>query len=252
MTISRRKFLALSGAAAGVSAVDLNAFAQLPFAPNEYQPNFPRLGLIAIGNDQSYPPANWPTFGKFHVVIIGGNWEIWGDSRAYTREDVVRGIKAASAVGTRVFQYVGYNAIYTSGQGYDPSDPNSFFAAARNNNWWLYESGASGTTVRAGAETYINMTHFAPRDVVTGLWPYEFAAAYSVRMYLSGADSHPRNAAPSLDGLYLDNLFSFPRVDGDWNRDGTIDSKSDPAVQLWLRTGERDFYNELSKIVSVT
>ena len=248
MTISRRKFLALSGAAAGMSAVDLTAFAQLPFASNEYQPDFPRLGLIAIGNDQSYPPANWPTFGKFHVVIMGGNWEIWGDTRAYTREDVVRGIKSASSTGTKVFQYVGYNTISLTGRGYDPADPNSFYAAVNNNNWWLYENGTSGPIVQAGAQGYINMTHFAPPDAATGLRPYEFAAAYSQRMYCSGDALHPRNAAPSLDGLYLDNLFSFPRVYGDWNRDGVTDAKSDPAVQLWLRTGERDFYNQLLKI----
>lgn len=251
MTISRRKFLALSGAAAGVSAVDLAAFAQLPFASNEYQPDFPRLGLIAIGHDQSYPPANWPTFGKFHLIIIGGNYEIWGDSRAYTREDVVKGIKAASPVSSRVFQYVNYNEIYPTGQGYDRGDPNSFFAAVNRNNWWLYENGSSGATVPSTFSsklTLINITHFAPRDLATGLRPYEYGAAYSERMYCSGDALHPRNAAPSLDGFFLDNVFSMPRANGDWNLDGVIDSKADPTVQLWLRTGERDFYNELSKI----
>jgi hypothetical protein len=254
MTISRRKFMALSGAAAGVSAMDLTAFAQNMLAWNNYQPAFPRLGKIANSGDQTYPPANWPAFAKYHVIIIGGNYEVWGDVPpevgAWTREDVVRGIKANSRIGTKVFQYVAYNEIYPTGRGYDVSDPNNFFAAVNRNNWWLYENGTSGTTVQDGAygETYINMTHFSPRDSITGLRPYEFAAAYSAGMYYSGNALHPRNAAPSLDGFFLDNVYSAPRADGDWNRDGVTDSHTNPTVQGWLRTGERDFPYEMSRL----
>jgi hypothetical protein len=248
MTISRRKFLALSGAAAGVSVLDRTAFAQHRSACNIYQPAFPRLGIIAIGTDQTYPPANWPTFAKFHVIIINGSFASWGDARAYTREDVVRGIKAASSIDTKVFQYVGYNTISSTGAGFDSSDPNNFFSAANRNNWWLYENGTSGAAVTAGAQTYINMTQFSPQDPETGFYPYEAAAAYSESMYHSGDPLHPLNAAPSLDGFFLDNVFSGPRVDGDWNRDGSIDSHTDPAVQQAVRTGERDFPDEMSKL----
>jgi hypothetical protein len=251
MSISRRKFLALSGAAAGVGAVDLTAFAQSLLVSNEYEPNFPRLGLIANGGDQTYPPANWPTFAKFHVMIMGGNYEIWGDSRAYTREDVVQGIKAASSIGTKVFQYVDYMEIYPTGRGYVVSDPNNFFAAVNRNNWWLYVNGTSGATVPstfASTLTLINMTHFSPPDSVTGLRPFEFAAAYSERMYHSGDALHPRNAAPSLDGFFLDNVFYGPRADGDYNRDGVTDSHTDPAIELAVRIGQVDFPNEMSKL----
>jgi hypothetical protein len=219
-----------------------------------YHPDFPRLGLIAIAYDQNYEPDTWSTYAKFNVVIIGGNWEIWpeGAGITWTREDVVKGIKADSRIGTKVFQYVDYNEVDPTGSAYDLSDPNNFFAAVNRNNWWLYVNGTSGATVPStfsSQYTLINMTHASPRDLATGLRPYEFAAAYSDRMYHSGDALYPGNAAPSLDGFFLDNVFYSPRANGDWNRDGVTDSDTDPAVQKAVRTGERDFYTEISKLM---
>src|SRR6185312_147042 len=220
-----------------------------------YHPNFPRLGLIAIAYDQNYEPYNWPTYARFNVVIIGGNWEIWpeGAGITWSREDVVKGIKTDSRIGTKVFQYVHYDGVNATGaaaSGDDPNDPNNFFAALNRNNWWLYENGTSGATVPNGYnnQTVVNMTHFSPRDSATGLRPYEFAAAYSKGMYYSGNALQPRNAAPSLDGFFLDNAYWSPRVNGDWNRDGVTDFHTDPAVQKAVRTGERDFSDEMAKL----
>jgi hypothetical protein len=126
--------MVLSGAAAGVSAPDLTAAAQYRFASNEHQPDFPRLVIIAVAYDQTYPPANRPTFAKFHVVIIGGNWDTWDNASAYSREDVVRGIKAQSRVGTEVFQYVDYNYVDPTGSAYDLGDPNNCFEPETNDD----------------------------------------------------------------------------------------------------------------------
>lgn len=246
----------------GMSCLVSTGSCQSPFpganVPAEnYHPNFPRLGLIAIAYDQNYEPANWSTYAKFNVVIIGGNWEIWpeGAGITWTREDVVKGIKAASTIGTKVFQYVDYNELNPSGaaaSGTDPNDPNSWYAAVNRNNWWLYVDGTSGATVPStfsSAYTLINMTHSSPRDVATGLRPYEYAAAWSNGMYHSGNRLQPRNAAPSLDGFFLDNVFYSPRANGDWYRNGVTDSDTDPAIQAYVRTGERDFYTEMSKLM---
>jgi hypothetical protein len=244
--------MALSGAAAGVSAVDLTAFVPKISASTDYDPDFPRLGLAAIGGDQTYPSANWSTYAKFHVVVINGSYEIWADARAYTREDVVTGIHDASSIGTKVFQYVDFNEISPTGGGFDPNDPGSFFHVVGNNNWWLYQQGSSGATVPSPFSsdlTLVNMTHFAPPNPGTGFYPYQAAAQYARDMFISGTGLHPGNAAPSLDGIYLDNTFALPRNDGgDWNRDGVSDSRMDPTVQQWLRTGELDFFTEMASL----
>jgi hypothetical protein len=244
----------------GVSCLALNGTCQrtTPIAnrsAEHYHPNFPRLGLIGIAYDQNYEPDTWSTYAKFNVVIIGGNWEIWpeGAGITWTREDVVKGIKAASTIGTKVFQYVDYNEMIPNAEseGYDPTDPNNWFAAVNKNNWWVYENGTSGPTVPStySAEfTLINMTHASPADAAIGLRPYQYAAAYSDRMYHTGKSPYPSNAARSLDGFFLDNVFWAPRADGDWNRDDVTDSDLDPAVQKTVRIGERDFPDEMSKL----
>jgi hypothetical protein len=224
MSISRRKFIALSGAAAGVSAVDLTAFAQSMFAQNEDQPSFPRLGIIAIGNDQTYPPANWPTFAKFHVIIINGSFEIWGDARAYTREDVVRGIKAASSIDTKVFQYVGYNVISPTGAGFDINDPNSFFAAANRNKWWLYVNGTSGATVQSGAQTYIKIRQ--PGFIRTRL-PRLIRKAYTIQ-----ATSFTRATRHLLSTGFFLTMFSLLRV---WMAIGIVMALQIPMQIRWYK-----------------
>lgn len=213
-----------------------------------YHPDYPRLGLIAIGYDQRYLPEVWPVFAKFNVVIMGGNWERWGDARAYTREDVVSGIKAASTVGTKVFQYIDFSASYP------PSEPDligltGWVNGVQANNWWLYNNGTSGPYAASSPSTIaINMTHFCAPDPTTGLEPYGFAAKYAHDLFFSGTVDHPRDAAPSLDGFFLDNVSNLP-VNGDWNRDGTTDTGSDPTVRHWVQTGERDFYDEMHRLM---
>jgi len=40
--------------------------------------------------------------------------------------------------------------------------------------------------------------------------------------------------------VFEDNVFWRPRVDADWNRDGTIDPKNGPNAGKWLREGYRE------------
>ncbi len=54
---------------------------------------------------------------------------------------------------------------------------------------------------------------------------------------------------PSIDGLYTDNVFWTPRRDGDWNRDGRIDSHSDGQVRTWYREGYRQYVDTLRQLM---
>jgi hypothetical protein len=229
--------------ALGLQCMTLSSHAQAPRV--NYRPDYPRLGMIYIGGDQTYPASVWPTLAKFNVVYIGGNWANWGDNRAWTREDVVTGIKSASTIGTKIFQYTDFESLDTRPNYIIYPD---FIAAVNANNWWLYQNGTSGNVVLdPNNPNYLllNQTPWSPVDPTTGLSPYKTAAKYVYDLFVGGSAAHPRNAAPDLDGLYLDNLWQAPDADGDWTRDGTTDSKTDPTVINGYRAGNADYAKEV-------
>jgi hypothetical protein len=239
----------VSGAvlAVGIMCLALSSYAQESTV--QYHPNFPRLGMIYIGGDQTYPASAWPIMAKFNVVIMGGGWETWGDNRAWTREDVINGVHAASTVGTKVFQYVDFESV-----GVQPAYNSypTYVATVQANNWWLYQVSTSGPTVTSPTNpnfTIINQTHWSPRDPTTGYTPFQAAAKYSYEMFVAGTAAHPRNAAPDMDGIYLDNDWYAPDADGDWKRDdGVTDSQTDPAVENAYRAGNADFAEETHRL----
>lgn len=231
----------------GVLGMALPSYSQNPH-DQSYHPDFPRLGMLYIGGDQTYPASTWPIMAKFNVVVIGGGRENWGDSRAWTREDVVDGVHAASKVGTKVFQYLEFESVATN-----PSLDiyPTFTALVQANNWWLYQNGTTGVPITSPNNSnyqIVNQTHWSPRDPETGLTPFQAAAKYGYDMFIHGTAAHPRSAAPSLDGIFLDNCWQGPDVDGDWSRDGVTDSQTDPAIKNAYRTGNADFAEEIHRL----
>lgn len=213
-----------------------------------YQPNFPRLGMIYIGGDQTYPASVWPIMAKFNVVVMGGGRETWGDSRAWTREDVVNGVHSASTIGTKVFQYVDFESVdIRPAYNIYPT----FTATVQANNWWLYENGTSGPQVTSPNNSnyfIINQTPWSPLDPATHFSPFQAAANYSYNEFIAGTAAHPRNAAPDMDGIYLDNVWYAPDANGDWNRDGVTDSDTDPTIVNGYRAGNADFAKETRRL----
>lgn len=231
-----------------------------------FNPAFPRLGIYAISGSQTYPAAMQEKLARFHVVFIGGNWEGWENGRGYTREDVVTNIKAESQIGTKVFQYVIFEAVWddhTTGHT-TPWNP-TWKQIAVNNNWFVYASGTSGTRIGSDFnpthQWVINPTHYTTKDtsVTPSLWPFESAAKFSYDLFVNPNSSFAAgNKAPSLDGFFLDNTFWTPRMSGDWNRDSSNsnDHDSNPStpgipdhqlndVREQFRIGEKDFYDKI-------
>jgi hypothetical protein len=225
--IQMRRYLAVFAALFGLMLGGPSAWAFT-------KPAFPRLGAFVIGSPQSYDdPAYQAQIAKTHYAVIN-SWPGWaGWSSNTTLEACVKGIKAINP-NTLVFLYVDPNELSLS-----TSAAQMIKSKLDNEHWWVYQGGSAGSLVKStwGNDFYItNMTQFTSKDS-SGLRYIDWYAQWAVDMYYK--------TTPSLDGFYMDNLFWKPRVDGDWNRDGKIDSKDDPAVQSYFRQGNRAYLDAL-------
>jgi IPT/TIG domain len=210
---------------------------------------FPRLAYLAIGGPQTYNSTYQANAAKVPLDIIGGSWEGWGSSLSYDKETVIQNIKAQSHVGTRVFQYVDLNEMYftQSSSGFP-----TYWTAVNNTNWWVYNVGTTGTKAidaedSSGAKGVVNMATYT-LDPSTNLGPYAWGAKYVNDLFHLGTYTGKGNPVPNLDGFFLDNLSPQPYEAGDWLRNNTTQLKTDPAVGLAFRTGEKTFFDEMSAI----
>jgi hypothetical protein len=97
--------------------------------------------------------------------------------------------------------------------------------------WWLYPTRTDGAAVASSYGTSylsINNTMLTAPDS-TGKRSVEWITHYMVdKIYRPN---------PSIDGFFMDNVFWKPRVSGDWNRDGVIESADSAQAATWLRLG---------------
>ena len=205
----------------------------------DFNPPFPRVASYRIGGSQHYDATFQAWAAKQALVIIGGDWEGWA-STGRNRQDVVKNIHALSTLGTKVLQYNICDNVPAS------SDPKPTFTATINaNNWYLWQSGTSGTKEANffNATFYqTNSTEYVPSDA-HGHKLEDAFAIYTDHEYRTGGTA---NAAPSLDGHYHDNVMFVPRSNGDFDRNGTTDQAKDFGSQ-W-RTGERRYFDALASI----
>jgi hypothetical protein len=151
-----------------------------------------------------------------------------------TMQQVVSSIKTQNPA-TRVFLYVDINEL----QNPASSAWSTVQDKLNQMNWWLYPVGGSGTPVQSSFGSNfneINSTVFTPTDS-DGLNFLDWFANYTVQQFYT--------PSPSIDGIYIDNVFAKPRVTGDWNRDGTSDSPSSATTASWYRDGYVRFINQL-------
>ncbi|MGA3131489.1 MAG: IPT/TIG domain-containing protein [Terracidiphilus sp.] len=210
---------------------------------------FPRLAYLATGGPQTYNSTYQTNAAKVPLDIIGGNWEGWGSTLSYDKEDVIASIKAQSTVNTRVFQYVDLNELSfaLNGSGFE-----TYWNEVNNMNWWVYNAGTSGTKTIDGEDSLgdkgvVNMATYTV-DPSTGLGPYAWGANYVNNLLHLGTISGKGNPVPDLDGFFLDNLLAQPDEAGDWLLEGSSQSTSNSTVGLAFRTGEKTFFDEMASI----
>jgi hypothetical protein len=225
-----------------------------------YSPSFPRLGIYAIGGSgslgQAYGTETQWMMSKHHLVVIAGSYEGWASNRGYSREQVVTSIKNQSAVGTKVFQYVILESVA------QPIQLPTWDIRAGQNNWYLLDQ-TTGNRVQTDYPAYqINMTQFAPNDPGPGsLRPFAWGAqlVYDLFVDPTGSYGPPELAAPSLDGMYLDNVFPYAKATGDWDRDNVANDPDDFGfaefdnyginAATWWRAGQLDYFTKIRQLM---
>ena len=201
----------------------------LPLVGAAATPNFPRPAAHFIGSPQNYDNAAvQQRLAKFQLSIIN-YWPGWDSGRSATMNQLVQNIKTTNP-GSRVFLYVIPNQTGTT--------LTDLVNKLDTMHWWLYPSGGAGSPVAdswPGNHT-INTTQFTPADSNGDIY-VDWAAKWANTNYLS--------PNPNVDGLYVDAVYWQPRDTGDWNRDGSTDSNTDPIVRQWYRQGISRYFTKL-------
>ena len=214
--------------------------------------NFPHLGLLSTGGPQKYASSFQTFAAKFHMVVIGGNFETWERGAGYSKERVIESIKTQSFVNTRVFQYIDIHELYNSTYASYNWCP-TWYNQVNARNWWLHTTTTVGTPVvdpQSSQKWLVDMGPNVPVDPATGLGPYQWAAKYVDDLFHLGRHSGT-SAALSLDGFFLDGVMIDPSngggnaANGDWLRIGTTQAHNAATTYSAVMTGEKSFYTYL-------
>jgi hypothetical protein len=214
-------------ALAATAALTVCAAAQA-FTP----PPFPRIGGIQIGGSYDYNSSTYQAELAKQSVMILGYYPGMAPGGTSMQSDI-QAIKAINP-NALVFLYANSDEEMTNPSG-------NAFASLINQinamNWWLYPSGTSGTPVPSwfgdGGAT-INNSPYTPKDSQG-----DDAIDYITKWYVSNF----YDPNPAIDGLFMDNVFTKPRVSGDWYRNGQDLSGSSSQAASALQAGYERWFS---------
>jgi hypothetical protein len=198
-------------------------------------PNFPRVGGIQIGSPFNYQDPTYEANLAKQSIMVLADYPTMAPG-GMSMQQAVSNIKAKNP-NALVFTYVNANQLRPD-QALNTTSWGPFRSQINSMKWWLYSDKSLLQFVNSGfgtaGDNAINMTLFTPKDS-SGNTAIDWMTRFFVNTY-----SKP---APAIDGFFMDNVFWRPYIDGDWNRDGVVDSQTNPTVQSWLRQGYARYFS---------
>jgi hypothetical protein len=219
-----------------LSALSVFAIAQADASTQSTptSPQYPLLGGYLISSPQNYDDATYSTnIAKLNFAILTV-WPSWVGSTGKNMQQTVQAIKAKNP-NEVVVLYQDINELKTS----PAAVWDTLLSQLNSNHWWLYSSGTGGSLVVSdfgGGNYETNTTAVYPANSSNQRY-IDWRASWNVTNFYT--------PNPSIDGFYTDNVFWSPRVNGDWQQNGTTDSDSSPTVQQWYRQGFAQYINNL-------
>lgn len=195
--------------------------------------DYPRLGGTKIGSPHDYSnPTTQAQLAKLDYIVID-YFPSWGTTAAF--QQAVVDIKALNP-NIVIVDYTIQESIHNTWPGLA-----SIRAKLDAEGWWLYLNGACCTKITApdGTST-TNFTNWVPVDANGDRFNTWFAKHIHTNAW---------SQIPALDGTFTDNFFWKPRVDGDWDRNGSTDSQNDPTYYPAFRTGMMAHANTIKSLL---
>jgi hypothetical protein len=195
-------------------------------ASTAFNPDYPRFGSYAIGGSQN---ASTASLAATHVNVVA-YYPTWQNSRGNLQTKVAA-VKAASSIGSMVFPYqILVDALDVWGT--PPQANNEWYAKLEANpDWWVWLNSVTHTTKVVGSATgwsKPNYTEACPRigGKTAAEWKrdWDYKLIFSGGLFSDGVSTTNVVAAPSVDGIYDDNVFARERSAGDYNHDGTSEA----------------------------
>jgi hypothetical protein len=198
------------------------AFAQINVAAAQStSPPFPRLGAYLIGGSvqSSFGTTSYQQqVAKLGVAVIG-TYPGWS-SGGFNMQSAAAAVKAINP-NIKLLPYTNLMelepGVGSSGSAYSP-----IYNAANAANWFLRVTSPGGSITDADGLNQIGLNQTTFTNVVSGRNYLQWRAAWTAANEFSA----------NWDGIYLDNVFSQPRVSADYNQSGTTQSAS-AAGQNW-------------------
>jgi hypothetical protein len=230
------------------SAYSAVVSATTPATSSAFAPNRPHLGTGYPGPSVWGNSSNWSKLAQcssLHFTYYNQAESAAGRSL----RSAIDGIKALVPAS------MGCNPVHATYIVHDevPNDSTGDSATARlrvklaAESWYLYASGTSGTPLASSfGPTYyaINRTINAPSS-----GGKNWIQWYADLMLVQNVTGESGNSAnPSLDGMFLDNCYWKPRIDGDYDRNGSLDSASSAAYATATRSGIKAHFDYMRTI----
>jgi hypothetical protein len=244
-----------TGGKIGLGAEWTNArFDDLVVSTNaKYKTTYPKIGALYNGGAHDYwDPSYQADLAKLDIAVIN-TWKGWNYQGVVHTRDVVQAIKALNPrilMGEyTILQRQDVN-VTSSDSTYDiKTKLDSEKGPNGQGTWWAWGSLSNQTNKRVGDSSHpdVNITDFVTKDVNGDRFPQWLAKRNNQYLF---------TPVPEFDIWFTDNVFYIPRttqqgqitVRTDFDRDGTDDSPTDPAVGTYYRKGNAAYWSAIRSL----
>ena len=199
--------------------------------------SFPRLGGYLIGSPQQYDQQE-SKIAKLGVAVLQ-MYPGWKGPEGQTPQEVIAAIKAINP-SIKIYLYTNISVLQypiLDGEAYADLHP------IGTTPWWLHTSKTGGSMVLSsfGGDYYqVNTSTYSKVNSQGQNYP-TWRSALDKSLFVT--------PNPSVDGIYIDNVYWKPRVNGDWTLSGTSQSDSNAMMQEIYRLGFVAYIKLISKSI---